>query len=194
MTISVAQIKELRAATNVSLQTCKKALEEAQGDAEKAVEILRKKGEAKTISRMGRETGAGQIFSYIHSNGKIGVLVDLGCETDFVAKNEAFQRLGKDLTLHVAAMNPMTVKSEDIEDIFIQKERVIWEEELKREKKPKQVWEKIMEGKEKKFREEHALLTQNFVKNPELTIEKLILEVVHQLGENVSVKRFVRYG
>lgn len=194
MAISLEQIKALREKTGVSMQSCKKALEETNGNEDKAIEILRKKGEAKAVERSERTMGQGVVASYIHTNNKIGVLVQLGCETDFVARNEDFQVLGRDIAMHVAAMNPLYLSPVDIVPELIEKEREIWKAQLAKEGKPEKMWSKIMEGKEKKFREEISLLSQPFVKNPEITIEKLVADALLKLGENVKVMRFTRYS
>lgn len=194
MTISLEQIKELREKTGVSMQSCKKALEEAGGDQTKAVELLRKKGEAKAVERSDRSTGEGTTTSYIHSNNKLGVLLQLGCETDFVARSEDFQGLAKDIAMHIAAMNPLYIGPDEVSHELIEKEREIWKAQLSKEGKPEKMWDKIIEGKEKKFREELALLKQPFVKNPEVAVEKLIADAVLKLGENIKVMRFTRYS
>lgn len=194
MAISIEQIKSLRARTGVSMQSCKKALEEANGDENKAIEILRKKGEAKAVERSERSTGQGVIASYIHSNNKIGVLLQIGCETDFVAKSDDFQTLAKDISMHIAAMNPLYISPSEVSKELVEKEREIWRAQLAKEGKPEKIWDKIMEGKEKKFREEISLLTQPFVKNPELTIEKLVSDAILKIGENIKLIRFTRYS
>ena len=176
------------------MQTCKKALEEANGDESKAIDILRKKGEAKAVERGERSALQGAVVSYIHSNNKIGVLLQLGCETDFVARADDFMGLAKDIAMHVAAMNPLYLKPSDVPAELIEKEREIWKSQLKQEGKPEKMLDKIMEGKERKFREEVSLLTQPFVKNPDLTIEKLLADAVLKLGENVKIVRFTRYA
>jgi len=192
--VTLEQIKSLREKTGVSMQSCKKALEEANGEENKAVEILRKKGEAKAVERGGRSTGEGVIISYIHTNYKIGVLLQLGCETDFVARNPDFQAFGRDIAMHIAAMNPLFTSPSDVTPELIEKEREIWRAQLAKEGKPEKMHHKIMEGKEKKFREEVSLLTQPFVKNPEVAIEKLLSDAVLKLGENIKVVRFTRYS
>lgn len=193
-TVTLDQIKSLREKTGVSMQSCKKALEEANGEEQKAVEILRKKGEAKAVERGERATGQGVIVSYVHTNNKIGVLIQLGCETDFVARNPDFQTLGRDLAMHVAAMNPLFISPSDVTPELIEKEREIWHAQLSKEGKPEKMHEKIMEGKEKKFREEISLMAQQFVKNPDVTIEGLISDAVLKLGENIKLIRFTRYS
>ena len=187
MSVTLDQIKELREATGISMMACKKALEETNGDPGKALDFLRKKGEAKASERGVRSTGEGVVVSYIHSNSKLGVLVKLGCETDFVAKNEAFQSLARDIAMHIAAMNPLTVSPDDVEENLIEKEREIWKEQLTNEGKKEDMMDNILAGKEKKFREEISLLTQTFVKDPDKTIEKLIVDAVNKLGENIKI-------
>lgn len=194
MTISLDQIKSIREKTGVSMTACKKALEEASGDEEQAIAILRKKGEAKALERGDRTTGEGAVGSYIHSNGKVGVLVQLGCETDFVARSEEFVNFAKDLAMHIAGLSPLYISPDDVPAELIAKEREIWTEQLAKEGKPEAMHAKIMEGKEKKFREEVSLLKQPFVKNDEVTVEKLISDMVLKLGENIRVMRFVRYS
>lgn len=192
--ITLDQIKSLREKTGVSMQACKKALEEAKGDEIKAVEILRKKGEAKAVERGERSTGEGIVSSYIHSNNKIGVLVQLGCETDFVGRSDDFQKLGRDIAMHIAAMNPLVTAPSEVSPELVEKEREIWKAQLAKDGKPQAMWDKIIAGKEKKFREEAALLTQLFVKNPEITIEKLISDAILKIGENIKLVRFTRYA
>ena len=194
MEISLDQIKSLRAKTGVSMQSCKKALEETNGDETKAVELLRKKGEAKAAERGDRTTGEGIVTSYIHNNFKIGVLVQIGCETDFVARSEDFQNLGKDIAMHIAGMSPQYVSPDDVSAEAVVAEQNVWRAQLAKEGKPEAMHEKIMQGKEKKFREEVSLLKQPFVKNPEIMVEKLISDAVLKLGENIKVLRFTRYS
>lgn len=194
MTISLEQIKNLREKTGVSMQACKKALEEARGDEAKAVEILRKKGEAKAVERGERSTGEGAVVSYIHTNNKIGVLLQLGCETDFVARSEDFQQLGRDIAMHIAAMNPLVASPQEVSPELVEKEKEIWKAQLAKEGKPQAMWDKILAGKERKFREEAALLSQPFVKNPDTTVEKLMADAILKLGENIRVVQFTRYA
>lgn len=187
------KIKKLREKTGAGVVDVKKALEEAGGDEKKAVEILRAKGQSKAVKKADREAREGMIASYIHSNNKIGVLVQLLCETDFAARNSEFQELGRDIAMHIAAINPKFLKPEEATPEIIEKEKAIWRQQLKNEKKPKEIWDKILEGKEKKFREEISLLAQPFVKNPEITVGELIAEKVGKIGENIQVGKFVRY-
>lgn len=194
MSISLDQIKSLREKTGISSTNCKKALEETNGDEEKAIQLLRKKGQLKARERSQRTTSEGAIISYIHTNNKIGVLLELACETDFVARNEEFLNLGKDLVMHIAAMNPLYLLSENVPPELVEKEIEIWKEQLSREGKPEKIWETIIEGKTKKFKEEISLLGQPFVKNPDITVEKHVNQYITKLGENIQVKRFTRYS
>lgn len=180
--------------TGVSMMACKKALEEAEGDIKMAVDVLRKKGEAKAVERGERSTGQGVIATYLHTNAKIGVMVQLGCETDFVAKNDEFLQVAKDIAMHIAAMNPLFLSPEDVSNELIEKEREIWMSQLKDEGKKDEMIQNILVGKEKKFREESALLKQMFVKNNEITIEKLVLDLINKMGENIKIVRFCRYS
>lgn len=194
MAITLETIKELREMTGVSTMACKKALEEAGGDVQKAVDLLRKRGEAKAVERSDRSTSQGVISTYVHGNLRLGVMVHVGCETDFVARNEDFVGFTKDLAMHIAATNPLYIKAEDVPHELIEKEQEIWKAQLQEEGKPEGVWEKIMLGKEKKFREESALLTQAYVKNPEMTVGQLVTDVSSKMGENIQIVRFVRYS
>ncbi len=193
MSIDSAKIKQLRLMTQAGMMDCKKALEETNGDIQKAADYLREKGIIKAVKKMDRETKEGGIFSYIHHNGKIGVLVELNCETDFVAKNDMFKALGKNIAMHIAASNPLYVSPEDVPESEILREREIQEAALKEEGKPANVIEKIMEGKIAKFKNEISLLGQPFVKEPKKTIDDLIKENIATLGENMSVGKFIRY-
>lgn len=189
----IDKIKELREKTGAGLVDIKKALEEAQGDEIKAIEILRKKGQDKALKKSQRETKEGLIVSYVHSNNKVGSLVKLFCETDFVARNAEFQELAKDIAMHITAMNPKFLRPEDVSSELIEGEKNIWIEQLKVEKKPEEIIKKILAGKEKKFREEISLLSQPFVKDPGKTVGDLIAEKIGRIGENIQVGDFVRY-
>lgn len=186
------KVKKIRELMGAGMVEIKKALEEAQGNEEKAMEILRKKGRQKADKKLGREVKEGIVVSYIHSNGKVGSILKLYCETDFVARNEEFQSLAKDIAMQITAMNPKYLKPEDVPSEIVQKEREIWQEQLKEEKKPKEITDKILAGKEKKFRQEISLLTQSFVKNPELSVGELIAEKIGKIGENIQVGEFLR--
>ena len=190
MAVTAALVKELRDRTGIGMMDCKKALQETGGDIEKAIDYLRKQGLAAAAKRVGRETSEGYVASYIHSNGKIGVLVELRSETDFVARNEEFRALGRDLCMQVAAARPQWVVPEDVPDDVLDKEREIYREQFK--DKPAQAIDKIVEGKLSSFYEEHCLLSQKFVKEPKTTVGDLVKQMAAKLGENVSVGRFVR--
>lgn len=192
--VSLDLIKELRVTTGVSMMACKAALEETKGDMQKAIDFLRKKGMTKAAERAGRETKNGVVGSYVHSTGRIGVLVEVACETDFVAKSPDFVTLAHDIAMQVAASDPVVVTPADVDTALIEKETIVWQEQLKTEGKPEKIWPNILKGKEQKFREEKALLSQPFVKNPDLTIEKLLAEATLKLGENIQVRRFVRFA
>ena len=194
MAITAEQVKELRERTGAGMMECKKALEETGGDMEKAVDLLRAKGAAKAAKRAGREAREGAIGSYIHMGGKIGVLVEVNCETDFVARTEDFQALVRDIAMHIAAANPLAVTPEEIPQEVVERERAIYLQQVKEEGRPEHLHERIVEGKLKKFFEENALLNQAFVKDPEKTVGQLITEVSAKTGENIVVRRFVRYA
>lgn len=190
---SKEQVKELREKTGAGIVEVKKALDETAGDEAKAIEILKKKGVAKALKKTLREAKEGIVVSYIHSNHRVGTLVTLLCETDFVARTDEFRELGRNLAMHVAAMAPLFVRPEDVPEDLILRERIIWEEQVKAEGKNSEVMNLILAGKEKKFRDELSLLNQPFVKNPEQTIQELINEKIHRIGENIQVGSFVRY-
>ncbi len=189
---NLEQIKKIREMLGSGIVETKKALDEAGGDEEKAIEIIRKRGQLKAAKKSDREVGEGVIVSYIHPNNKLGAIVKLYCESDFVARNTEFLELAKDLAMHVSAMNPQYVRPEDVSAEILEKEREIWQEQLKAENKPAEIMVKILEGKEKKFREDLALLTQSFIKNPDQTVEALITEKIAKIGENIRVGGFTR--
>ncbi len=194
MAISAAEVKELRERTGAGMMECKKALEEADGNIESAIDILRAKGSAKAAKRADRETREGGIGSYIHMGGKIGVMIELGCETDFVARTDQFQSLLKDLAMHIAAANPLAVSSDQIPADVVERERAVFREIVKNEGKPEALHDKIVEGKLKKFYADNALLDQQFVKDPDKSVKDLVTEVSTKTGENIVVRRFVRYA
>lgn len=183
----------LREKTGAGVVDVKKALDEAEGDEAKAILILRKRGQDKALKRSEREAHEGIVVAYVHSNNHIGVLVKLFCETDFVARNEEFREFGRDIAMHVAALAPRYVKPEEVPEELVAKEREIWREQLAKENKPKEILEKIMAGKEEKFRNENALLTQVFVKDGNKTVGELLTEKIHKIGENIQIGGFVRY-
>ena len=186
-------VAELRARTGAGMMDCKKALEEAGGDIDKAVDILRKKGAAKADKRAGRQATQGLIASYVHHNGRVGVLVEVNCETDFVANTEEFKQLAKDLTHQIASTAPIALRREDIPADVIAKEQEIYRAQVAAEKKPDHVKEKIVEGRINSFYEERALLEQKFVRDGSKTIGDMVKELAAKTGENVQVRRFVRY-
>lgn len=192
MSISMEDLKKLREKTGAGIVDCKNALEEAKGNMEAAVEILRKKGLAQAQKKSSRTTKEGVIGYYIHHNNKLATLVELRCETDFVAKTEDFKKLAEDLSMQVAATGPKFVKVEDVPEDVINKEKEILREQLKNEKKPENVIEKIIEGRIQKFFEENVLLEQPFIKDDKKKIKELITETITKTGENIQVVRFVR--
>lgn len=189
--ISAALVKELRDKTSLGMMTCKEALVATEGDVEKAVEHLRKKGLDAAAKRAGRKTSEGLIQSYIHVTGKIGVLIEVNCESDFVARGEAFKELVDNICLHVAATDPLSVSSDDVPADVVEKEREIYRDQIK--DKPPEIAEKIVEGRLKKFYAERCLLEQPYVKNTDQTVGELVRETVARLGENITVRRFVRF-
>jgi len=191
--ISINQIKQLREETGVSISECKKALEKAGGNAVQAREILRKRGKELSQKKTERETRQGIIDSYIHPNKKIGALLDLRCESDFVAKNEEFKALSHELCLQIAAMSPLFLKTGDIPEEFLSGERAIYREQFKNSGKPQKIIEEIIEGKLKKYRESISLLSQPWIKDESKTINDLICDYVSRLGENIILKKFTRY-
>ncbi len=193
MEISAKMVKDLREKTGLGMMDCKKALVESEGNLEKAVEYLRKKGALKAATREGRATSEGRIGSYIHMNGKIGVLVELNCESDFVAKTDQFGELVKDLCMHVAASSPLWISQSDVPEEVIAKEKEIYMSQAKEAGKPDKMLEKIADGKLKKFYSEVCLLDQSFVKDTDKSVSDLIKEKVAQLGENITVGRFCRF-
>jgi len=186
-------IKKIREKTGAGVVNVKKALDEADGNEEKALEILKKQGHAKALKRSDREAKEGIVVSYVHSNKHVGAMVKLLCETDFVARNEEFQELGKDIAMHITAMNPKCIKPEEIPDEAVAKEKEIWNAQLAAEGKRADMIGKILPGKEKKFREDLALLTQPFVKDPNMTVGDMIAEKIGKIGENIQVGEFVRF-
>ncbi len=193
MEISAASVKELREKTGAGIMDCKKALAESKGDIEKSINYLREKGLAAAQKKAGRVASEGLVYSYIHGGGKVGVLIEVNCETDFVAKTEGFASLVKDIAMHIAAMNPQYVSRNDVPADVIERERQIYSAQAKESGKPQNVIDKMVEGKIDKFYKEVCLLEQPFVKNPDVTIEKLVLDAIVKIGENVSIRRFVRY-
>ncbi len=193
VTISADLVKQLREKTGAGIMDCKSALADNSGDMEKAVEHLRKKGLATAAKRAGRAVSEGTIQSYIHMGGKLGVMVEVGCETDFVAKNEDFQEFARNIAMHIAASNPLGIVSEDIPQETIDKEREIYKAQAKETGKPDNILEKIAQGKLQKFIKENCLMDQPYVRNPDITVADLLNELIAKIGENISIKRFARF-
>jgi elongation factor Ts len=193
MEISAAQVRELRERTGAGIMDCKKALKESKGDLVAAMTYLREKGLAAAQEKAGRATSEGIVYSYIHAGGRVGVLVEINCETDFVAKTEDFQSLTKDVAMHIAAMNPIYLRREDVPQDIVGKEKDIYRAQAKASGKSEKVIEKIVQGKLEKFFEEFCLMEQSFVKNPDVTIGGIVTEAISRLGENIKVGRFARF-
>ena len=194
MSVDAKLVKTLRERTGAGMMDCKKALVEANGDLDAAVDHLRKAGIAKAAKKSSRAANVGIIFSYIHPGSKLGVLVELGCETDFVAKTEGFNDLAASLAMQVAASNPLAIDKSGIPQEILDKEKEIFIDQAKLSGKPENVIEKIVEGKLNKFIEDSCLVHQSFVKNPDMTISQLVQEAVAKLGENITINRFVRFS
>jgi len=193
MTISAGQVKELRERTGIGMMECKKALEESNGDIEKAITVLRKKGHARAKDKMDRQAKEGAIGSYIHLNGKIGVLVEVNCESDFVARNEEFQELIKNIAMHIAAANPKYVSSEDVPSEVLEEEKDIIREQFKDSGKPPEIVEKIVQGKLSKYFQEACLLDQPYIKEDKMAVKELVTSFIAKVGENVVISRFARF-
>lgn len=193
MKTSSQLVKELREKTGVGIMDCKNALQESNGDINEAIDILRKKGIAKSQKREGRITSEGQIQSYIHMGGKIGVLVEVNCETDFTAKTEDFTNFAKNLSMHIAATNPISLYPEDLPADDMEREKEIYRVQALESGKPEKMVEKIIEGKLKKFYSDVCLLEQAYVKDPDKTVRDLLNELKAKTGENVQIRRFVRF-
>jgi elongation factor Ts len=191
--ISASQVKELREKTGVGIMDCKQALKESQGNIEQAIDFLRKKGIATAKKRGGRQTSEGLVQSYIHAGGKIGVLVEVNCETDFSAKTDDFTNFVKDVAMQIAATNPLSVDRDGIPPETLKKEMDIYTTQAKESGKPEKVIEKIVEGKMKKFYSEVCLLEQAYVKNPDNTIQDLVNDLMAKTGENIVISRFARF-
>ena len=191
--ISAKAVKELRELSGAGMMDCKKALQEANGDTKKAMEVLRKNGIAKAQKKVGRSASDGVIMPYIHPGSKLGVLLEINCETDFVARTEGFQNFCKDVAMHIAAASPISVTKEEISEEMIESEKNIFREQSQKSGKPDEIIEKMIEGRMKKFYQENVLMEQSFVKNPDLSISDLLTETIATLGENISIARFSRF-
>ncbi|MDJ0815882.1 MAG: translation elongation factor Ts [Desulfobacterales bacterium] len=192
-TISATMVKQLREKTGAGMMDCKQALVECDADIDKAVDFLRKKGLATAQKRAGRAMTEGTVQSYIHMGGKLGVLVEVNCETDFVAKNEDFLSFAKNVAMHIAASNPLGIRPEDVPEEIVNREKDIYEAQALEMGKPENVVPKIVEGKLNKFYKDNCLLNQPYVKNPDLSVEDLLNELIAKIGENISIRRFVRF-
>lgn len=186
-------VKELREKTGAGILDCQKALQETSNSIEKAIDFLRQKGLAMAQKKAGRETNQGLVHAYIHMGGKIGVLIEVNCETDFVARNEEFKAFVNDLALQVAASRPLYVQREDVPALVVDKERTIYEGQAKEMGKPQAAWSKIIEGKLEKFYQENCLIEQAFIKDPSITIKDLVAQKIAKIGENMNIRRFTRY-
>jgi elongation factor Ts len=193
LNITSQMVKELRVKTGAGVMDCKEALTDAGGDIEKAIDYLRKKGMSAATKRSSKAAKDGVIASYIHMGGKIGVLVEVNCETDFVAKTDDFQRFAKDLAMHIAAANPLFVRPDEISAEAVERERTIYRSQALEEKKPEKIWDKIIEGKMKKYYEDVCLVNQKFIKDTDITIETLVNNMIAKTGENIVIRRFVRF-
>lgn len=191
--ISASAVKELREISGAGMMDCKKALQEAEGDIKKAMEVLRKNGIAKAQKKSGRSASDGLIIPYIHPGAKLGVLLEVNCETDFVARTEAFQEFCKDVAMHIAATSPVSVKREDLDEEIVETEKRIFREQSKKSGKPDEIIEKMIDGRMNKFFQENILIEQSFVKNPDISISDLLTETIAKLGENISISRFTRF-
>ena len=193
MSVTPQMVKELRERTGAGMMDCKNALLESNGQMEVAIDVLRKKGLASAAKKAGRVTAEGAVGSYIHAGGKIGVLVEVNCETDFVARTDDFQELVRDIAMHIAAVDPRFVRREEVTEDVLARERAVQREKTLAEGKPEKVVDKIVEGRMEKFFAEHVLLEQPFVKDPDKTVGDLITAKVAKIGENVQVRRFSRF-
>ncbi|MBU8871577.1 MAG: translation elongation factor Ts [Gemmatimonadales bacterium] len=193
MGITAKMVKELREGTGAGMMDCKKALTECDGDMEKAVEYLRKKGIASASKKEGRDTSQGIVGSYIHMGGKVGVLIEVACETDFVARTDNFQEFVHNVAMHIAAASPLAVTRDEVDPTLIEKEKDIYRGQMLEQGKPENIIDKIVEGKVDKYYSDIVLLEQKYVKDPDLTVEDYLKSIIGELGENMAIKRFVRF-
>ncbi|MFZ3156766.1 MAG: translation elongation factor Ts [Smithella sp.] len=193
MEITSVMVKELRVKTGTGMMDCKEALKATDGDFEKAIDYLRKKGLSAATKRSSKAAKDGTVASYIHMGGKIGVMVEINCETDFVAKTDDFQKMAKDIAMHIAASNPLYVRSDEVPADVLEREKEIYRSQLQEEKKPEKIWDKIIEGKLKKYYEEVCLVEQKFIKDTDITIGTLLSNTIAKTGENVVIRRFARF-
>ena len=193
MDISADAVKKLREKTGVGLMDCKEALKQSNGDMEKAMDFLREKGLAKLQKRMGKVASEGSIVSYIHTGGKIGAMVEVNCETDFVANTKEFQEFAKDIAMQITASNPLYAKREDVPQDLVEKEKEIYKKQALESGKPEKILDKIAEGKLEKFYQEICLVEQSYIKNPDITVKELVEELIVKMGEKILINRFVRF-
>lgn len=193
MEISSAMVKELRVKTGAGMMDCKEALAAVEGDFEQAIDFLRKKGLSAATKRSSKAAKDGTVSSYIHMGGKIGVLVEINCETDFVAKTGDFQAMGKDIAMHIAASNPLYVRPDELPEDALNREKEIYRSQLREEGKPEKIWDKIIEGKLKKYYEDVCLTEQKFIKNTDITVGILVSNMIAKTGENIIIRRFARF-
>ena len=191
--VTAEMVKELREKTGAGVMDCKQALQEADGDFDKAIEILRKKGAASAQKRLGRETKEGVIDAYIHPGNRLGVLIEVNCETDFVARNEEFRQFVRNMAMQVAASNPLVVSREDLPQELVEKELEIYRSQAREQGKPEHIIDKIAQGKLEKYYQEVCLLEQAYIRDPDRTVEDILNEIRAKIGENIIIKRFVRY-
>jgi elongation factor Ts len=193
MTISAEQVKQLREMTGAGMMECKKALESAQGDVEKAKEILRKRGLALADKKSGRTAKQGRVYAYIHPGDQVGVLVEINCETDFVARTDEFAGFCKEVAMQIAAARPLAVSRDELPEDVVAKEREIYREQAKQSGKPEKIWDRIIDGKMEKFYREVCLLEQPYIRDQDRKVEDLLKETIAKLGENIVIRRFVRF-
>ena len=193
MEITSTMVKELRTKTGAGMMDCKEALAAVDGDFEQAIDFLRKKGLSAATKRSSKAAKDGTIASYIHMGGRIGVMVEINCETDFVAKTADFQTMARDIAMHIAASNPLYVRPDEIDEDALNREKEIYRSQLREEKKPEKIWDKIIEGKLKKYYEDVCLVEQKFVKNQDITVGTLISNMIAKTGENIVLRRFARF-
>ncbi|WP_309573995.1 translation elongation factor Ts [Desulfoferrobacter suflitae] len=191
--VTAAMVRELREATNAGMMDCKKALQDTAGDMDKAIDLLRKKGLAKAMKRAGKEASEGMVHAYIHGGGRLGVLLEVNCETDFAAKSEDFQEFVKNVAMHIAAANPFGIQREDVPAEVIEREKAIYMDQARESGKPENILEKMVEGKMRKFYEESVLMEQAYVRDPNITIQDYLNGLVAKIGEKIVIRRFCRY-
>lgn len=193
MEISSAMVKELRVKTGAGMMDCKEALAAVEGNFEQAIDFLRKKGLSAATKRSSKAAKDGTVSSYIHMGGKIGVLVEINCETDFVAKTDDYQAMGKDIAMHIAASNPLYVRPDELPEDALNREKEIYKSQLREEGKPEKIWDKIIEGKLKKYYEDVCLTEQKFIKNTDIAVGTLVSNMIAKTGENIIIRRFARF-